>query len=265
MTISPIGASSVSSLLLSKLLGTSSSSGTEDYSSLTQSTVDSLFLSPEAQWMSRGQEGNPFKADFDNLGSLIQSGDLEGAKKAYASMLEKMQSRQDGQDPMATAFTAIGTALESGDATAAKSAWGTMQASLASMGDGNHGSNPMQRDMDKLSSLIASGDLTSASTLFESIQGKFKAGAPSEAGTSTSGQSGSLDTKFSTLEAALKSGDTDAAKTALAELQDGLKKAPPPPPPSGDQASSGMSDLDLLLLSGYWNYPGSNGTTSGQV
>lgn len=262
MSVFPIGVSNVSSLLLSKLLGTSSSSSSYDEtSSLSQSALDSLFISPEAQWMSRGQEGNPFKADFDNLGSLIQSGDLDSAKTAYSEMLEKMQARQGGQDAISTTFAAIGKALESGDATAAQSAWSSMQASLASMANGHQTSNPMQRDMDKLSALISSGDITSASTLFGSIQEKFKAGAPSESGTSTSGQSSSLDTKFSTLEAALKSGDAEAAKAALAELQEALQKTPPP---RSDHAS-GVSDLEALLLSRYRNAQGLTGGSSDLV
>ncbi|MBP1629099.1 MAG: hypothetical protein H6Q00_3574 [Holophagaceae bacterium] len=107
MSVSPIGASSVSALVLSRLLGNSdSSSSTESASGLSQSGLDSLFISPEAQWMSRTQSGNPFKADLDSLGSLIQSGDMDSAKTAYAAMLEKMQSHQGGQDAVSTEFAA---------------------------------------------------------------------------------------------------------------------------------------------------------------
>jgi len=258
MSISPIGASSVSALTLSKLLGSSSSSSsTDDLSSLLGISQDTLSISPEAQWMNRSQGSNPFKTDFDNLGSLIQSGDITSAKKAYAAMLEKMQahsSAQNGQDAITAQFAAIGKALASDDTATAQSAWSTMQSGLQNMGQ--NASNPMQKDLEQLNGLIAAGDLTSASTLFQSIQDKFK--AHEKSGTSTSGGSSTLDSEFSALQAALKSGDAEAAKTTFAALQTDLQKAPPPPPPStssSTQASSGVSDLDVLLLSSYWNYP----------
>jgi len=267
MSISPIGASSVSALVLSRLLGNSdSSSSTESASSLGQSDLDSLFISPEAQWMSRTQSGNPFKADLDNLGSLIQSGDLDSAKTAYAAMLEKMQAHQGGQDAVSTEFAAIGKALGAGDATAAQSAWSGMQATIANMGSGQGPANPMQRDMDKLSSLIASGDLTSASALFENIQEKVKSHGSNATGTDTSGSSSTLEAELSALETALKSGDTTSAKTAFNALQSDLQKAPPPPPTSNSsQNVSGVSDLDVLLLSSYWNYPGLSAQLTGNA
>lgn len=262
MSLSPIGASQVSALVLSRLLGTSGTNSADADSRLEQSSLDSLFISPEARWMSRNQEGDSFRADFENLGSLIQSGKLDDAKTAYAAMLQKMQAQSGGQETAPADFAAIGKALESGDATAAQSAWGSMQTNLAGLGGGSQHANPMQRDMDKLSALISSGDLASASTLFQNIQEKFKAGETGEAGTSTSGQSSTLDTRFSALETALKSGDAEGAKTAFASLQQDLQKTPPPPP-SRDQASSGVSDLDALLLSSYLNFPNATSQMAG--
>jgi len=189
MSILPIGASSVAALVLSKLTGNSSStSDTDDLSSLLGSSQDTLSISPEAQ-----------------------------------------------------------------------SAWSAMQSSLQNLGQ--NGSNPMQKDLEKLNSLISVGDLTGASTLFQGIQDKFKSHGKSGTGISTSGGSSTLDSEFSALQAALKSGDVEAAKATFATLQSDLQKAPPPLPPppssqSSSKASSGVSDLDVLLLSSYWNYPG---------
>lgn len=134
MDISSIGASNIQALNLISLLGSSSSSSnSDDLLSLLGGQTDSVSLSAQGQWLSRAQESNPFKADFDNLGSLISSGDTEGAKAAYAAMQEKMQARQGADDPMASDFAAIGTALESGDADAAQAAWSALSEKLQSM------------------------------------------------------------------------------------------------------------------------------------
>lgn len=126
MNISSVGASQSLDLmaLLSKKRRTSTS-GAND----TDATTDTLSLSMQAQVLAQSQGANPFRADFENLGKLIDSGDLDGAKKAYAAMQEKLQdhaSDRSGTDPMADGFAALGRALDSGDTTAAQSAWTTL-------------------------------------------------------------------------------------------------------------------------------------------
>ncbi len=119
--------------LISRLGSTSSGSSSDDLISLLGNQSDTLSLSSVSQWLSRTQEYNPFKADFESLGDLISSGDLSAAQAAYAAMQEKMQAA-GSEDPMASDFAAIGTALESGDATAAQEAWTALDSKLQSMG-----------------------------------------------------------------------------------------------------------------------------------
>ena len=134
MTVSSIGSSSSAQSLylqyLQSLLG-SSSAGSDVLSSLQDDSSDSLSISPQAQWMSQNQSSNPLKADMDKLGQLIQSGDISGAKDAFAKIQEHLQAHQStsskDSDPMGTALAALGTALDSGDASSAQKAWTSLQ------------------------------------------------------------------------------------------------------------------------------------------
>ena len=134
MTVSSISTSSSLQELLSLLgsIGSTGGSSSTLVASLLGGDADSLSISSLGQTKSDAQGSNPFKTDFDKLGSLIESGDLEAAKQAYAAMKERMQARpgQGGEDPMASDFSAIGEALESGDLEAAQEAWSTMQSKL---------------------------------------------------------------------------------------------------------------------------------------
>lgn len=252
MSITSIGSYDIQALGLISQLGKSSSasSSSEDLFSLLGAQQDSLSISAQGQWMARTQENNPFKTDFDNLGDLISSGDLEGAQKAYAAMQEKMGGAQGSGDSMAEAFAAIGTALDSGDLTAAQDAWDSMQSSLASFGASQPGAsaNPLKNDMDNLAALIESGDLTSAQTLYETIQEHLQAtGQTDSQGASTSDFSDLL----ATLGTALESGDASAAQTAWTELDEALQDAGASSTASANTQGQ-STDLQALLLSMYW-------------
>ncbi len=128
------------------LLGTTTTTGTTDtdaeslIASVSGTDSDSLEISSAAQSLSSSQDDNPLKADMEKLSSLIESGDLDGAKELYATMKERMQAHQgdgtDGKDPMASDFEAIGDALESGDADTALSTLETLQSKLEKFGAG---------------------------------------------------------------------------------------------------------------------------------
>ena len=87
MSVSSIQSSSVSSLDYLSLLATQKKASTSSSGSSSGAT-DSLTLSLQAQILAQSQTSgsNPFQADFENLGSLIQSGDLAGAKQAFSAM-----------------------------------------------------------------------------------------------------------------------------------------------------------------------------------
>ena len=256
MSISSIGACDTQALSLIARLGKSSDSTTSDsLLSLLDTGSDSLSISTQGQWMSRTQDTNPFKTDFDNLGSLISSGDLEEAQAAYAAMQAKMNGAQGGEDPMAGAFAAIGTALDSGDLASAQKAWDSMQSSLASFGASQSGgsTNPLKNDMSQLATLLEAGDLTSAQALYETIQEHVQASGQTD---SQSGETNDFGSLFSAVSTALESGDTSAAQEAVAKLDEALKSAGAQTSDETTQSqTSGLadtSDLQALLLSMYW-------------
>jgi len=147
MSVSSV--SSSSSSYLQQMLALLASSGSSTTQSLLESASgsDTDTVSFSVTGLALAARGaDPFKSDFDNLGSLIASGDLEGAQEAYAAMQEKMQSHGD-DDPMASAFAAIGEALESGDLEAAQEAWDAMQSKLESFKPAGPPPDPLKADL----------------------------------------------------------------------------------------------------------------------
>ncbi len=64
-----------------------------------------------------------FRAAFQQLTSAINSGDLDGAKGAYATLASRQPGpgASDGQNPMAKLLSSIGSDLNSGDLSGAQS------------------------------------------------------------------------------------------------------------------------------------------------
>ena len=227
MNISSVGASN--SLDLISLLSKQSRSSGSGGSTGSDPTSDSISLSMQAQFMQGAQQ---FQTDFQDLGSKIQSGDLEGAKKAYAAMQDKIKGHQPpggGDDPMAQGFAAIGKALDSGDTKAAQSAYQSMQTKMESMasmmksmmdGSTNGGSstNSIGQDMDQLGKLIDSGNLDSAKSLFKSMQSKMKAHSNQSAQSQSAGSSTDIESLFSSLGKSLDSNDLSSAQDTWSNL-----------------------------------------------
>ncbi|BDU72046.1 hypothetical protein [Mesoterricola silvestris] len=210
MNISATGTSSLSSLYLQQLLGSTgtSSSGEDAGTTIT----DLLTLSAAGQQASAGSGTDPFKADLASLQSTVASGDLAAARKAYQAMVEKMQ--KNGEIP--ADFAAVGKALESGDLSGAATALEGVQSKAGKGPQGGpppQGANPLEEDMTTLGTLIQSGDLTSASTLFASILTKAK-------GLSTDDSTRSAVSALSTaLDASDSSASGTAWETLMAKLQ----------------------------------------------
>jgi hypothetical protein len=90
-----------------------------------------------------GSSSNPMQKDMDQLGQLIEAGDLSGAQTLFKTMQEKMNAHgpassqtstsSDSGNDIGTLFSAVGSALESGDATSAQTAWSNLQDKLQSM------------------------------------------------------------------------------------------------------------------------------------
>jgi hypothetical protein len=254
-TLSSLGASNVQAVnLVSLLNGSSSDTSNDALSTSLGSQADSLTLSSQGQWASRAQGANPFKTDFEALGKLIDSGDLAGAKKAFAAMTAKMQAHQkDDQNPLATDFAALGKALAGGDTAAATTAYQSMQTDLKSLeasqgASASGGANAFQTDLANLGKLLDAGDTTGAKAALDAMQTKMKAhghGHHPKAG-------GTVATDFEALGKALDAGDNTAASSAFKTLQSDLAGAQASSGGNGSSSSSSsQSDLEGLLLAAY--------------
>lgn len=259
MQITSLTTASLQALYLKTGLGTSGTTGTTTSSWSLGDSTDVLDLSSVAQWASRTQVGNPFQMDFENLGTLINGGDLTGAASAYAAMQAKMQAgRGDGGD-MAKDFAAVGSALEKGDLSGAQSAWQALQSRMEAMeaGRGAHGRrHGMKEDMDQLGQLLANGDLSGAQSLFKTMQERM-ANRPEPEGERPPKRE-DMKSAFEGVGSALNQGDLAAAKSAWSSLQELLEsRAPRRRDPSETRTSSAVqvSELDILLISASFGNP----------
>jgi ribosomal protein S20 len=179
----------------------------------------------QAQFMQGAQQ---FQTDFSSLGSALQSGDLAGAKKAYAALQNDIQANQPvggGNDPLAQEFAAIGKALDSGDTKAAQAAYDSMNTQMDKMAsmmkskmsgstEGGSGTNSIGQDMDELGKLIDSGNLDGAKSLLKSMESKMKDHQHSTQDTQSQSSSSSTDIKslFNSLSNSLNSNDLSSAQ-----------------------------------------------------
>lgn len=214
MNITATGTSSLSSLYLQQLLGSSGTSQAQA-ASAGQDDQDSLSISSAAQQAAAGQD--PFQTDLDTLEQAIASGDAKAARTAYQSMAEKMKQHGD----LPSDFAAVGTALDSGDLASASTAVDKIK--QHGSGQGNPpppppggGTNPLKADLNQLGDLLESGDTTSAQTLFSKILDKLNANGTASTASSTSSSSGG--SAVDDLTQALDSGDTTAASAAWKHL-----------------------------------------------
>ncbi|WP_306601636.1 hypothetical protein [Geothrix sp. 21YS21S-2] len=233
MNISATGTSSLSALYLQQLLGLTGSSP-DDSSDTGTTATDLLTLSAAGQQAAASKGTDPFQADLTSLESSITSGDLASARKAYQSMVEKMQ--RNGEIP--GDFAAIGKALESGDLTAASTALEGVQAKAAKGPQGGpppQGSNPLEEDMTTLGTLIQSGDLSSAKTLLASILAKAKGLGTDDSTTSAA----------SSLTTALDASDSSASSSAWEALLVRLQAE------QGSTAASYAKSLESMAAAAY--------------
>src|SRR5271157_5825258 len=99
--------------------------------------------------------------DFSQVGQSLQSGDLAGAQKAFATLQQNMQNvgqSQSGQSQSTqqqSALNQLGQALQSGGAQ-------------GTSGDSG-GSSTIGNDLNTLATALQSGDLTGAQQAFTSL------------------------------------------------------------------------------------------------
>ncbi len=88
---------------------------------------------------------NQRKANFQALGSALQSGDLTAAQKAFAEFIQSLQKGSQGQapggqssDPFSADLQTLGNALQSGDLASAQKAFAALQQDLQKVHGRHH-------------------------------------------------------------------------------------------------------------------------------
>jgi iron uptake system EfeUOB component EfeO/EfeM len=151
-----------------------------------------------------------FQQDLQTVGSALQSGDLAGAKKAFADLQQLMPNSSTSnqtQNAFTTDLNAVGQALQSGSVSDAQAAYGKLQQDMQSVQGHHHhhhhkasstsqssDQNPLTTDFQTLAQALQSGDLSGAQTAFAQLQQDFQAYNPSSQVTTGSGGSSSINT-----------------------------------------------------------------------
>jgi len=194
------------------------------------------------------------RKDFASLKSSLNSGDLGGAQKAFATLTQDLQSvtqAQTGQQAGTNStldddLSAIGTALQKGDITGAQNAFQTLQKDMQQMrqaqgGQKTHGAHHHRHhhhggsaenttsspfaDLSAIGSALQSNDLSGAQNAFATLQqdlgttGSQNATATSGTPTATSGSD------LTALGNALQSNDLSGAQNAFATLMKDLQNS----------------------------------------
>ena len=128
-----------------------------------------------------------------------------------------------------------------------------MSISAAGLSASNAQASPFMTDLNNLGTLLSSGDLTGAQTLYNSIEAKMQAHQAASGTSSTTGSSASnpIASDFAALGTALSSGSTSSALTAFQALQTDLASAAPASASATGTSSS--SSQDAWLLAAYLN------------
>lgn len=263
MSISSIGAYNVQALNQLYRLGSSGTHPQDSASTKLGLGEDSLSFSTSAEMLSRMQGAGSFKADFEGLGDKLQSGDLEGAKQAFAAMQKKMQSlpKPGGSEAIENSFSDLGKALDTGDTEGAQKAWNTLQtefkrrmegAAGMAMGSGQGG---FQADFSALGELLDKGNLDEAKQAYKVMKKKLQAASPR-----SDPKASTMKSTFAELGKALESGDTTAAKEAWSTLAKDLQEQSSRLDGAG-QSRVNISELEALLAT-QWRPSGGNAPSS---
>jgi len=127
-----------------------------------------------------------FQQDFQQLGKDLQSGDLTAAESDFTTLQGLMPqnnstSSTQSSDPIAQAFSQLEKDLKAGDITAAQQDYATIQQDFQSQaaqmqahhhhhGNGGSGSSAISQLFEQLGQALQSGDLSTAQSLFSSMQ-----------------------------------------------------------------------------------------------
>ncbi len=248
--------------------------------------------------LSQQYQQNPFQKiqqDFKQLASALQSGDLSGARSAYASIEQLLPANQsssssatgsNGSNAIQSDFASLGQALQSGDLSEAQSAFGQLQSDLktatqsaqtplqgedqyvgSTSQQGLSVAQQVQQDYAQLASSLQSGDLAGAQSAFANLQQALQSQGTStpqsttESGTSSSSGSDTIANDFSALGQALSSGNLSQAQSAFSQLQTDIQST------QQAEASQSQSFIQqmLTLLQEQQSSTSTTGSTNGST
>ena len=174
------------------------------------SSVISLYQPTLTNWqdnLSQVQQG------FQDLATALQSGDLAGAQKAFASLQhlqpnssagnQTQNGQQDSGQNTVADFQALAQALKSGNLTDAQTAFSKLQQDMQSVQGHHHHHHH--------NNASASTQSTSSTT------------SSSSAGSTAGSGQNQFATDFGALGQALQSGDLSQAQAAFAKLQQDME------------------------------------------
>jgi len=185
------------------------------------------------------------RKDFAALKTSLNSNDLAGAQKAFATLQKDMQSIGQAQSsqqigansPLDNDLAALSTALQKGDLQGAQNAFATLTQDMQQMRQTqggqqtqkahhrhhHHGgsaqnttSNPFS-DLAAISSALQNGDVSGAQKAFTTLQQDLGNSNSTQTTAATSG------TDLTSLGSALQSGDLNQAQNAFATLMQDLQ------------------------------------------
>ena len=215
---------------------------------MSTAAVSSLSIFQELQSFYQSR-----RADLKQLGSALQSGDLNGAQQAYNTLAALGQSgpfansEPFAKSSRAQAFDAVGQALQDGDLAGAQAAFatlignqndsatsaqaapaafvnltGTQPSSTAATGNASSIYQQLQAyrqqrlaDLAALGKALQSGDLSGAQSAFDALTALGQTG-PNKNGQTFSRADREQD--FQAIGQALQSGDLAGAQSAFANL-----------------------------------------------
>jgi ribosomal protein S20 len=137
--------------------------------------------------------GANVRSAFKDLAQALQSGDLQGAQQAFATIQSARNARTNatqttngGNSTIQDAFNSLGQALQSGDLQGAQQAFNTLQSTFAAHRGGHHHHHASGADPDKGTGSAAgttsstgttgTNGVTDASTLFSALLQQAAAG-----------------------------------------------------------------------------------------
>jgi hypothetical protein len=153
---------------------------------MSVSSISSSNLLPYYSTQDAQSRMKQFQQEFQQLGQDLQSGDLTAAQSDFATLQQLMPqnnstSSAQSNNPIAQAFSQLSKDLQAGDLSAAQQDYSTIQQDFQNQAAKMHGhhhhhgggggeTNAISQLMTQMGQALQSGDLSTAQSVFTSLQ-----------------------------------------------------------------------------------------------